>query len=74
MDFDWNRFGALQVLSVVSLITLLGLVVIGVKGGAQGFYWIAIIANVLLVFFATFYVSYPRKDGSWRGIGEHPEH
>lgn len=70
MDFDWKRFTALQTISVCSCVTLLGLIFIGLLGGAHGLYWIALLANIALAFFGVFFVSYPRKDGTWRGIGD----
>lgn len=70
-DFDWERFTGLQMVSVVSFISLIGLIAIGLSSGSAGvFYWIALAANVAVAFFGIFFVLYPRKDGSWRGIGE----
>lgn len=73
MDFDWKRFGPLQFCCTAALVTLVGLILIGIGGGANGFYWVALIANVVLVLFALLFVAYPRKDGSWRGIGDAPK-
>jgi len=69
-DFDWRRFTGLQVTAIASFVFSPVLIAVGFSGAAHGIYWIALVCNTVVAFFGAFFVAYPRKDGTWRRIGE----
>lgn len=76
MDMDFDRFTGLQWTCLAAVIAFIGLVASWAMGSpiATGaMFWTALAAGAGMTFFAAVFVSYPRKDGSWRGLGESPE-